>query len=95
MLDAVFVDTVEEFAVVAIRPKPAIQALFALATTKEGSGVILRQPDQQQITPLGQESVQSGDGGESTSSVNTLLTFWLWPRDVVGTSCSSTAYAPR
>jgi site-specific DNA recombinase len=41
MLDAVYVDTVEEKAIVAIRPKPAFQALFQVATTKEGSGVVL------------------------------------------------------
>ncbi len=41
MLDGVYVDTVEEKAVVALRPKPAFQALFQIATTREGSGVIL------------------------------------------------------
>ena len=41
MLDGVYVDTVEDKAIVAIRPKPAFQALFQVATTKEGSGVIL------------------------------------------------------
>ncbi len=34
-------DTVEEKAVVALRPKPAFQALFQIATTREGSGVVL------------------------------------------------------
>ncbi len=49
MLDGVYVDTVEEKAVVALRPKPAFQALFHIATTREGSGVILYKenpPDQ-------------------------------------------------
>jgi hypothetical protein len=41
MLDGVYVDTVEDKAIVAIRPKPAFQALFQVATTKEGSGVVL------------------------------------------------------
>ena len=41
MLDAVYVDTVEEKAVVAIRPKPAFRPLFEIATTREGSDVIL------------------------------------------------------
>ncbi len=41
MLDAIYVDTVEEKAIVALRPKPAFQALFQVATTKEGSGVVL------------------------------------------------------
>ncbi|HZA25623.1 MAG TPA: recombinase family protein, partial [Dehalococcoidia bacterium] len=40
MLDGVYVDTVEDKAIVAIRPKPAFQALFQVATTKEGSGVL-------------------------------------------------------
>ncbi len=49
MLDAVYVDTVEEKSVVALKPKPAFQALFQIATTKEGSGVVLYKenpPDQ-------------------------------------------------
>ena len=41
MLDAVYVDTVEEKSIVAIRPKPAFMPLFDVATTKEGSGVML------------------------------------------------------
>jgi hypothetical protein len=41
MLEGVYVDPVEEKAIVAIRPKPAFQGLFQIATTKEGSGVVL------------------------------------------------------
>ena len=41
MLDGVYVDTVEEKAVVALRPKPAFQPLFEIATTWPGSGVYL------------------------------------------------------
>ncbi len=41
MLDAVYVDTVEEKAVVAFRPKPAFIPLFLVATTREDSGVVL------------------------------------------------------
>ena len=41
MLEAVYVDTVEERAIVALKPKPAFRALFQIATTREGSGVIL------------------------------------------------------
>jgi hypothetical protein len=41
MLDAVYVDTVEEKAIVALKPKPEFQSLFQIATTKEGSGVVL------------------------------------------------------
>ena len=41
MLDAVYVDTVDEKAIVAIRPKPAFRPLFEIATTRAGSGVVL------------------------------------------------------
>jgi DNA invertase Pin-like site-specific DNA recombinase len=41
MLEGVYVDTVEEKSIVALKPKPAFQALFQIATTKEGSGVVL------------------------------------------------------
>jgi len=37
----VYVDTVEEKSIVAIRPKPAFKALFEIATTQEGSNVVL------------------------------------------------------
>ena len=49
MLEAVYVDTVEERAIVALKPKPAFRALLQIATTREGSGVILYKenpPDQ-------------------------------------------------
>jgi hypothetical protein len=41
MLDGVYVDSKEERRIVALKPKPAFKALFQIATTKEGSGVIL------------------------------------------------------
>ena len=41
MLDAVYIDTVEEKSVVAIRPKPAFRPIFEVATTRAGSGIIL------------------------------------------------------
>ena len=41
MLDAVYVDTVEERRIVAIRPRPAFRPLFEIATTREGSGIVL------------------------------------------------------
>ena len=41
MLDAVYVDTVEEKSVVAIRPKPAFRPIFEVATTRGGSGIVL------------------------------------------------------
>ena len=41
MLDAVYVDTLDERAIVAIRPKPAFMSLLDAATTRDGSGVVL------------------------------------------------------
>ena len=41
MLDGVYVDAKEERRIVALKPKPSFKALFQIATTKEGSGVIL------------------------------------------------------
>ena len=49
ILDAVYVETVEEKAIVALKPKAAFQALFHIATTREGSDVVLYKenpPDQ-------------------------------------------------
>ena len=52
MLDAVYVDTVEEKCIVAIRPKPAFQPLFEIATTREGSDVVLiNDPPQTHFEP--------------------------------------------
>ena len=41
MFDAVYVDHVEEKRIVAIRPRPAFRPLFEIATTREGSGIVL------------------------------------------------------
>ena len=41
MLDAVYVDTVEERRIVAIRPRPAFRPLFEVATTRKDSGIVL------------------------------------------------------
>ena len=41
MLDAVYVETKELKQVVAIQPKPAFGPVFQVATTREGSGVVL------------------------------------------------------
>ena len=40
MLDAVYVDAVEEKPIVAIQPKPAFRALFEIASTRKGSEVV-------------------------------------------------------
>ena len=41
MLEAVYVDTIEEKAIVAILPKPAFRPLFEIANTRAGSDVVL------------------------------------------------------
>jgi len=41
MLDAVYVDAKEEKRIVAIKPKPPFRPIFQVATTREGSGIIL------------------------------------------------------
>ena len=56
MLDAVNVDTVDEKAIAAIRPKPAFRPLFEIATTRVGSGVVLiNQTPQTQDEPEASE----------------------------------------
>ena len=41
MLDAIYVDSKEDRAIVVLKPKPAFRAVFQIATTREGSGVVL------------------------------------------------------
>ena len=66
MLDAVYVDTVEEKSVVAIRTKPAFRPIFELATTRAGSGIVLinKTPRIQKAQRLN-HCVPGGDGGRS------------------------------
>ena len=57
MLDAVYVDTVDEKAIVAIRPKPAFRPLFKIATTRERSDVVLiNKPPQTDFEPEAADS---------------------------------------
>jgi len=66
MLDAVYVDTVEDKSVVAIRPKPAFLPIFEVATTRAGSGIVLI--DETPPDPEAQRQnhyVLGGDGGGS------------------------------
>ena len=53
MLEAVYVDHQDAKAVVAIQPKPAFRAVFQVATTRAGSGVMLikEPPDASQKAP--------------------------------------------
>ncbi len=59
MLEAVYVDPVEERSIVAFRPKPAFQALFQMAAAKEGSGVALINqnacPDNESVPARGRD----------------------------------------
>jgi hypothetical protein len=41
MFDAIYVDTVEEKRIVAIRPGPAFRPLFEVVTTREDSSIVL------------------------------------------------------
>ena len=41
MLDAIYVGAVAAKSIVAIRPKPAFQPLFEIATTRESSDVVI------------------------------------------------------
>ena len=57
MLDAAYVDTVEEKSVVAIRPKPAFRPIFEVATSRAGSGIaLINQTPQTQDDPEASES---------------------------------------
>ena len=77
MRDTVYVDTVEEKRIVAIRPKPAFRPLFEIANTREGSGIVLvHESEGEPVTanqphPMGSRlmalRVCGGDGGGSLS----------------------------
>ncbi len=57
MLDAVYVDALEEMAIVVIRPKPAFRPLFEITTTRIGSEVVLiKEPP---LAPLEPEAADS------------------------------------
>jgi hypothetical protein len=64
MLDAVYVDTVEEKRIIAIRPRPAFRPLLGMATMREGSGIVLvaeRPPDEDGL-PAEMPSAPPPDG---------------------------------
>ena len=69
MLDAVYVDTIEGKAIVAIRPKPAIIPLFDVDTTRECSGIVL----------ISEKELPPGD--ESNPEASTIPCLWRrWGR---------------
>ena len=81
MLDAVYVDTVEEKSIVAIRPKPAFRLLFEVANTREGSGVVLiNEPPLANGEPEAADSWfwwrRSRDGLQQPVNLTTALRGW-------------------
>ena len=82
MLDAVYVDTVEEKSVVAIRPKPAFRPIFEVATTREGSGIaLINQTPQTQDEPEASESYSWWRRGRLRSQRLQVLSPDLYPND--------------
>ena len=45
VLDAVYINTVDNRSIVSIQPKPVFQPLFAIATTRKGSDVVPNKQD--------------------------------------------------
>ncbi|HAC20326.1 MAG TPA: hypothetical protein DCF78_17315, partial [Dehalococcoidia bacterium] len=60
MLDAVYVDTVDEKRIVATRPKPAFKPLLEIATTREGSDIVLVHDDEEDERNGGMEPQKPG-----------------------------------
>ena len=87
MLDAVYVDTVEEKSVVAIRPKPAFRPIFEVATTREGSGIaLINQTPRTQDEPEASESCSWWRRGRvelqtwpQRSLMHSVISPGLWP----------------
>ena len=69
MLDAVYVDAVDEKRIVAIRPKPAFRPLLEIATTREGSDIVQAHDDEEDERNGGMEPQEPGqplpDGQEA------------------------------
>jgi hypothetical protein len=75
MLDAVYVDTVEEKRIVAIRPKPAFRPLLEIATMREGSGIVMIKE-----SDLATEN-DNGPEVETTPAAHaTAVPCWWWRR---------------
>ena len=75
MLESVYVDTVEEKRVVAIRPKPAFRPLLEIVTMREESGIYLvHQKDLLDINENGPEAEMT------PPAHNTAVPCWWWRR---------------
>jgi len=84
MLDAVYVDAKDDKAVVAIKPKPAFRPVFQVATTREGSGIILvkDEPDATNGAKLDPSKPRTGpstESGEEPDPGNPCI-WWRWGR---------------
>ena len=53
MLDGVYVEMKEQRSVVAIKPKPPFIPIFQVATSREGSGVVLLKKEEPPVSPPG------------------------------------------
>jgi len=97
MLDAVYVDTVEEKSVVAIWPKPAFRPIFEIATTREGSGIaLINQTPQTQDEPEPSGLCSWWRRGESNYTENAGWRCW-WRRSFIRVTISraTSRYLPR
>ena len=72
MMEAIYVDTVEERAIVALKPKPAFRALFQVATTREGSGVVLYKENPPDLLTSPEDDVFLVETGESGTRPNSI-----------------------
>ncbi len=71
MLDAVYVDPVDEKAIVAIKPMPAFRPLFDIVNTREGSGMTFIESSENDADSV--PSCLEWRRGKSTSTANTTL----------------------
>jgi len=83
MLDAVYVDAREDRAVVAFKPKPPFRPIFQVATTKEGSGIVLvkNEPDSgngARLSTRGPTPV--GPQAAAPEAPTELCSWWRWGR---------------
>ena len=67
MLEAVYVDTVDERRIVAIRPKPAFRPLLEIATMREGSGIMLVQEATEEAEKPNQPPARRAEADDSCS----------------------------
>jgi site-specific DNA recombinase len=84
MLDGVYVDSKEERRIVALKPKPAFKALFQIATTKEGSRVVLYNEKTLALSESSDDLCSWWRRGRVQLHLNTYLRGPLSAMDLVG-----------